>query len=53
MSVISRLITEIDKEGYDIIHCHGARANFIAMLLRTRIKKIDELRLYIAIISWI
>ncbi|MCF6463859.1 glycosyltransferase family 4 protein [Clostridium sp. Cult1] len=39
MSVISRLITEIDKEGYDIIHCHGARANFIAMLLRTRIKK--------------
>mgnify|MGYP001400274185 CR=1 FL=1 len=24
MSVISRLITEIDKEGYDIIHCHGA-----------------------------
>ncbi|MCF6465477.1 glycosyltransferase family 4 protein [Clostridium sp. Cult2] len=39
MSVISRLEKEIKKEGYDIIHCHGARANFIAMFLKHRIKK--------------
>ncbi len=31
LSVINRLKDEIDREGYDIIHCHGARANFIAM----------------------
>lgn len=39
MSVINRLINEIGREGYDIIHCHGARANFIAMFLKPRIKK--------------
>ena len=39
MSVISRLKTEIDKEDYDIIHCHGARANFIAMFLKNKINK--------------
>lgn len=39
MSVINRLVDEIQKENYDIIHCHGARANFIAMFLRGKIKK--------------
>lgn len=39
MSVIGRLKDEIDKEGYDIIHCHGARANFIAMFLKNKTKK--------------
>lgn len=39
MSVVSRLADEIDKEKYDIIHCHGARANFIAMFLRKRVKQ--------------
>lgn len=39
MSVIRRLIEEINREDYDIIHCHGARANFIAMFLR---KKVDK-----------
>ncbi len=34
MSVINRLKEEIDSEGYDIIHCHGARANFIAVFLK-------------------
>ncbi len=39
MSVVSRLADEIEKEKYDIIHCHGARANFIAMFLRKKVKK--------------
>ena len=29
MSVIGRLKDEIDTEGYDIVHCHGARANLL------------------------
>ena len=39
MSVIGRLKDEIDTEGYDIVHCHGARANFIAMFLKHKINK--------------
>ncbi len=35
MSVCDRLI-EIISEGYQVIHCHGARANFIATALRQR-----------------
>ena len=38
MAVIKRLADEIEKEKYDIIHCHGARANFIGMFLKSRIK---------------
>lgn len=39
MSVINRLKNEIDREGYDIIHCHGARANFIGVFLKRKAKK--------------
>ncbi len=39
LSVIDRLVEEINSTGYDIIHCHGARANFIAQFLKGRIKK--------------
>ena len=39
MSVVNRLVDKINDEGYDIIHCHGARANFNAMFLRKRVKK--------------
>ncbi len=35
MSVCDRLC-EIISEGYDIIHCHGARANFIGNALKKR-----------------
>lgn len=35
MSVLIRLKQIID-EGYDIIHCHGARANFIAAALKRK-----------------
>ena len=39
MSVVSKLENEIKKEDYDIIHCHGARANFIAAFLRKKVNK--------------
>ena len=39
LSVVDRLKDEIDREGYDIIHCHGARANFIGVFLKRKIKK--------------
>ncbi len=38
LSVVSRLSEEIKVEKYDIIHCHGARANFIALFLRFKVK---------------
>lgn len=38
LAVINRLGEEIKKEGYDIVHCHGARANFIGMFLKNKIK---------------
>lgn len=37
MSIISKLQKEISKEGYDIVHCHGARANFIGTLLKRKV----------------
>lgn len=39
LSIINRLEEEIAREGYDIIHCHGARANFIGTFLKRKIKK--------------
>lgn len=39
MSVLARLEEDIKKENYDIIHCHGARANFVAMFLKGKVKK--------------
>lgn len=39
MSVVSHLLEEIEKDNYDIIHCHGARANFIAMFLKRKVKR--------------
>lgn len=39
ISIISRLKEEIEREDYDIIHCHGARANFIGMFLKKSMRK--------------
>jgi len=39
LSVVDRLVAEINKEDYDIIHCHGARANFIATFLKRKVNK--------------
>lgn len=35
--VVSALAREIDGEGYQIVHCHGSRANLIGALLKKRI----------------
>ncbi len=35
--VVSGLAKEIDGEGYQIVHCHGSRANLIGALLKKRI----------------
>lgn len=37
MSVVSKLSNMIKTEGYDIVHSHGARANFIARALKRKI----------------
>ncbi len=37
MSIITKLVEEIEREKYDIIHCHGARANFNAMFLKNKV----------------
>ncbi len=39
ISIIKKLKYMIESKGYDIIHCHGARANFIGMLLKVSINK--------------
>lgn len=39
LSVVTRLAEEIEREDYDVIHCHGARANFIAFFLRFKVKR--------------
>ncbi len=36
LSIINRLKELIASEKYDIIHSHGARANFISVLLKTK-----------------
>lgn len=38
MSVLDSLVGMIENEGFDIVHAHGARANFIAAALK---KKVD------------
>ncbi|MDL2248411.1 polysaccharide pyruvyl transferase CsaB [Tyzzerella sp. OttesenSCG-928-J15] len=38
LTIIKPLADYIKKEGYDIVHAHGARANFISMFLKAFIK---------------
>ncbi len=38
LSVIKRLEEEINSANYDIVHCHGARANFIGYFLKRKVK---------------
>ncbi len=38
LSVIKRISNIAVKENFDVIHVHGARANFIATMLKIRIK---------------
>jgi len=37
LSVVSKLSDEINNGNYDLVHAHGARANFIAMFLKKKI----------------
>ncbi len=39
LSAVNKAINKIEKENYDIIHCHGARANFISLMLKAKTKK--------------
>ncbi|MCL2603644.1 MAG: polysaccharide pyruvyl transferase CsaB [Defluviitaleaceae bacterium] len=38
LSIIGRLSRYIRQNGFDIIHAHGARANFISMMLKLFVK---------------
>lgn len=38
LSVIDKIVQLVYSQNFDIIHCHGARANFIGMLLKKKIK---------------
>ena len=38
LTIITRLVKHIRTERYDLIHAHGARANFITLLIRNFIK---------------
>lgn len=37
LSVVKKLVDLIKNKNYDIVHCHGARANFIGMFLKNKI----------------
>ncbi len=37
MSIVSKLKEKINDDKYDIVHCHGARANFIGALLKDKV----------------
>lgn len=38
LSIVKKIIDLINNEKYDILHCHGARANFIAIALKPFVK---------------
>ena len=38
MSVVKKIADLVNNEGYDLVHCHGARANTIAIFLKGKIK---------------
>lgn len=39
MSILNRLKDEIEKKGFEIIHSHGARANFISLFLKRMVNR--------------
>lgn len=38
-AAVKKVVLKIKQENYDIIHCHGARANFISLMLKARCRK--------------
>ena len=39
ITAVKKVINKISRENYDIIHCHGARANFISLMLKAACRK--------------
>lgn len=37
MGTLKKVVHMIEEEGFDLVHCHGARANFNALYLRKRV----------------
>lgn len=37
MSAVKKIADMVNNEGYDLVHCHGARANTIAIFLKRKI----------------
>ena len=37
MRALKKVVCMIEEEGFDLVHCHGARANFNALYLRKRV----------------
>ena len=38
LRVITKLVQMIQQEKFDIVHCHGARANFIGAIVKRKVK---------------
>lgn len=38
ISVLSKIRDYINSSGCDIVHCHGARANYIALFIKNKVK---------------
>lgn len=38
MKPMKKIVEEVERGGYDLVHCHGARANFNALFIRKDIK---------------
>ncbi|WP_113673658.1 glycosyltransferase family 4 protein [Vallitalea guaymasensis] len=36
LDIVNRLVEMLKKDKYDILHCHGARANFLAMFIKKK-----------------
>lgn len=39
ITVLKKICDFINKSDYNIVHCHGARANYIALFIRSYVKK--------------
>lgn len=37
LSVASKIVDMLDRDGFDLLHAHGARANFIASIVKNRV----------------
>ncbi|MDO5037586.1 MAG: glycosyltransferase [Tissierellia bacterium] len=38
LGAMDGVVEDIKREGYDLVHCHGARANFNALFIRNKIE---------------